>query len=99
MNSQGCMSGRSAVVVATLEDSDSIQHYDTVRIAMCDMLRPLLKSTLEYLGFTVLWPHCITGIQPAFDQARDRLSNEVADVFINIRRRAYFNGLFKPADR
>jgi putative NADPH-quinone reductase len=98
MNSQGCMSGRRAMVVATLEDSDSIQHYDTVKTAMCDMLRPLFKGTLEYLGFTVLRPHFITGIQPAVGQAKERLSNEVADVFTNIRRRAYFNGPFKPAD-
>jgi putative NADPH-quinone reductase len=97
MSDRGCMAGRSAIVVATLEDTGAIQHYDTVKTAMCDMLRPLMSGTLEYLGFTVLRPHFITGTEPAFGQDRESLSNDVAEVFANIRRRANFNGFLKPA--
>jgi putative NADPH-quinone reductase len=96
-NSQGCMQGKKVIVVAVSEEVECMRRGDSMEVAMADMLRPLLEGTLNYLGFDVLRPLFINGMDRRQATETNELLHEVTAVFSQLERRSHFYGLLRPA--
>lgn len=96
VNSRSCMQGKKAIVVAMSEEVERIERNECMDAALATMLQPLLEGTLHYLGFNVLRPYFIHGVDLDRVNGTNELLANVATLFSQIQRRPSYYGTFPP---